>query len=225
MPVILIVDDEEDILEFLEYNLRKEGHTVFKALNGLEAIEQANKIHPDLIILDVMMPGMDGVETCRQLREVQGFGKTVIAFLTARNEDYSQIAALDAGADDYISKPIKPSLLISRVNALLRRKTQTEGNSDAIFYAGKWKIDKHQYLIFDDEMQIEMPRKEFEIFVLLASRPGKVFTRDEILNAVWGGDIVVGDRTIDVHVRKIREKLGEDSIKTLKGVGYKFEKK
>ncbi|MBL0102717.1 MAG: response regulator transcription factor [Bacteroidetes bacterium] len=223
---ILLVDDEPDILEFMEYNLKKENYEVFKAGNGKEAIQKAKQIHPDLIILDIMMPEMDGIEACRALRDLPDFKKTLIAFLTARNEDYSQIAGFDVGADDYITKPIKPRVLVSRINALFRRYhsepnvKQEKGN---VFTVADIKIDREQYLIFRGEEKIELPRKEFELLALLANKPGKVFTREEILERVWGNDVIVGDRTIDVHIRKLREKIGEERIKTVKGIGYKFD--
>jgi two-component system alkaline phosphatase synthesis response regulator PhoP len=221
---ILLVDDEPDILEFMDYNLRKENYDVIKASNGKEAITKAKKEHPDLIILDIMMPEMDGIETCRQLRELPDFKNTLIAFLTARNEDYSQIAGLETGADDYITKPIKPRVLVSRINALFRRY---DGNKKAdkhpVLTVGDLQIDREQYLVHKNNKSFALPRKEFELLALLASKPGKVFTRDEILERVWGSDIIVGDRTIDVHIRKLREKLGDETVKTVKGIGYKFD--
>lgn len=220
---ILLVDDEQDILEFLSYNLKKEGYSVFTANNGKEAITIAKKVTPDLIILDVMMPDMDGIETCRGLREIPELKNVMIAFLTARSEDYSQIAGFDVGADDYINKPIKPRVLISRIKALLRRATGTESNKIDKVDTGGIKIDRERYVIEKNGVEINLPKKEFELLALLASKPGKVFTREVILDLVWGGDVVVGDRTIDVHIRKLREKIGEDFIKTIKGIGYKFE--
>jgi two-component system alkaline phosphatase synthesis response regulator PhoP len=226
---ILLVDDEQDILEFLSYNLRKEGYEVFTSTNGKKAVEIAKEVKPQLIILDVMMPDLDGIETCRELRAIDDLKDVVISFLTARGEDYSQIAGFDAGADDYITKPIKPRVLISRVQALLRRYTpngkssKTHSNNSNVIEVGNITIDREAYLIKHDGTDIQLPKKEFELLALLASKPGKVFTRDEILKNVWGDDVVVGDRTIDVHVRKLREKLGEDYIKTVKGVGYKFD--
>jgi two-component system, OmpR family, alkaline phosphatase synthesis response regulator PhoP len=218
---ILLVDDEPDILEFMAYNLKKEGYTVFTGQNGREAIEIAKKEQPQLIILDIMMPVMDGIEACRQLREMPEFKSTIITFLTARNEDYSQIAGFDAGADDYISKPIKPRVLISRIKALLRRYTNTKPEINLAL--GDIVIDREKYVVYKNKERINLPRKEFELLSLLTSKPGKVFTRDDILSRVWGDDIVVGDRTIDVHIRKIREKLGDEAIKTIKGIGYKFD--
>jgi two-component system alkaline phosphatase synthesis response regulator PhoP len=218
---ILLVDDEPDILEFISYNLVKEGFEVFTCGNGKDAIRMAQQERPQIIILDVMMPDLDGIETCRVIRETPELKDVLIAFLTARNEDYSQIAGFDAGADDYINKPIKPRVLVSRVKALLRR----QGNSaeEAVVEVNGFIIDREKYLIKKDNLSINLPKKEFELIALLASRPGKVFTREEILKSVWGDDVVVGDRTIDVHIRKLREKLGDSYIRTIKGVGYKFE--
>lgn len=220
---ILLVDDEQDILEFLSYNLKKEGYKVFTATNGREAITIAKSENPDLIILDVMMPDMDGIETCREVREIPGLKNVMIAFLTARNEDYSQIAGFDVGADDYINKPIKPRVLVSRIKALLRRGSSVESIKSDKIDTGGIKIDRERYVIEKDGIEINLPKKEFELLSLLASKPGKVFTRDVILDKVWGGDVVVGDRTIDVHIRKLREKIGDNFIKTIKGIGYKFE--
>ena len=218
---ILLVDDEADILEFLSYNLKKEGYTIFTALSGEEAIQIAKKEFPHLVLLDVMMPGLDGVEVCRELRQIKGLEETIIAFLTARSEDYSHVAGFDAGADDYINKPIKPRVLMSRIKALLRR--YPAGNENEVAEVGGLKIDRESYLVIKDGNEINLPRKEFELLSLLSSKPGKVFAREEILNRVWGDEVVVGDRTIDVHIRKLREKIGEDFIRTVKGVGYKFE--
>lgn len=220
---ILLVDDEADILEFLSYNLKKEGYNVFTANNGKEAVTVAKKENPDIIILDVMMPDMDGIETCREIRELPGLRDVMIAFLTARNEDYSQIAGFEVGADDYINKPIKPRVLISRIKALLRRSGNVDATTVEKVEMGGIKIDRERYLIVQDGNEINLPKKEFELLALLASKPGKVFTRESILDKVWGGEVVVGDRTIDVHIRKLREKLGEDFIRTVKGIGYKFE--
>jgi two-component system alkaline phosphatase synthesis response regulator PhoP len=223
-PVILLVDDEPDILEFLGYNLKKEGFRVHTARNGREAIELARRFRPHLIILDVMMPEMDGIETCREMKALPELDGSVIAFLTARSEDYSQLAGFDAGGDDYIAKPIKPSLLISRVRALLRRAVPRDRHEGAgALHVGNLVIDRERYVILKDGHKIVLPRKEFELLGLLASRPHKVFSREEIFAAVWGNDVVVGDRTIDVHVRKIREKIGTGHIVTVKGVGYKFD--
>lgn len=223
---ILLVDDESDILEFLSYNIKKEGFQVETASNGIEGIEVAKTFQPHLIILDVMMPEMDGIETCDKLREMPEFSNVLITFLTARSEDYSQIAGFDAGADDYISKPIKPKVLISRVKAMLKRANRSTDNStnsnSNLMVVGPITIDKERYLVIKDQEELSLPRKEFELLLLLSSRPQRVFTREEIYNGVWGENIIVGDRTIDVHIRKLREKLGDNLIKTVKGVGYKF---
>jgi two-component system, OmpR family, alkaline phosphatase synthesis response regulator PhoP len=221
MYKILLVDDEPDILEFLSYNLRKENYDVLTAGDGAEGIEIAKKTAPDLIILDVMMPGMDGIEVCRQMRAMKELKHTLIAFLTARGEDYSQINGFESGADDYISKPIKPAVFVSRVKALLRRTQGADANEN--IEIGGLKIDREKFLVIKNKAEILLPRKEFELLYLLASKPGKVFKRDDILNRVWGDDVIVGERTIDVHVRKLREKIGEEYIHTIKGVGYKFQ--
>lgn len=218
---ILIADDEPDILEFLQYNLEKEGYEIFVAENGRDAIKLAKANHPQLILLDIMMPELDGIETCRELRNMPEFKNTLIAFLTARNEDYSQIAGFDVGADDYITKPIKPRVLTSRIKALLRR-FNTDGPDEAI-NLGDIRIDPEKYLVYLGEKPLSLPKKEFELLSLLASKPGKVFSRKEIMSKIWGNDIIVGDRTIDVHIRKLREKIGEDYFKTIKGIGYKFD--
>lgn len=220
---ILLVDDEKDILELISFNLEKEGYDVSTAKNGREAVDVAHKTLPDLILMDVMMPEMDGMEACRLIREDASLSNVLIAFLTARNEDYSQIAGFDAGADDYIAKPIKPRVLVSRVKALLRRQPQGAETSSAAGGGKGIVIDKNRYIVIRDGEELYFPRKEFELLTLLSSQPGRVFTRDIILSNVWGNDVVVGDRTIDVHIRKLREKLGENYIKTIKGVGYKFE--
>lgn len=220
---ILIVDDEPDIIEFLQYNLRKEGYEVVTASDGRQAIEVAEKTKPHLIILDIMMPELDGVETCRILRSRKEFAKIPVAFLTARDEDFSQITALDVGGDDYITKPIKPRVLISRIHALLRRANRDADNDQEPIHVHDLVIDKNKVLVFRGEQAIELPRKEFEILWLLASKPGRVFTREEIFDKIWGADVIVGNRTIDVHIRKLRERLGEEYIKTMKGIGYKFE--
>ncbi len=219
---ILLVDDEVDILEIVGYNLNQEGYQIFTAENGKKAVEKAKKHLPHLIIMDVMMPEMDGMEACEIIRKVPELSNTVITFLTARNEDYSQVAGFDAGADDYIAKPIKPKVLVSKVKALLRRFKETELPSDSLSVGGI-EINREEYKIHKDGEEIILPRKEFELFYLLASKPGKVFKRDEILDKVWGNEVVVGGRTIDVHIRKLREKIGDDFFKTIKGVGYKFE--
>jgi len=225
---ILLVDDEVDILEFISYNLEKEGFKVYTAQNGAEAIKIAEKKVPHLIILDVMMPEMDGIAACEEIRKIPALQGSVIAFLTARGEDYSQIAGFEAGADDYITKPIRPKVLVSRVKALLKR---TGGNgtsavasseNSSTITIGDILIDKERYLIKKKGEEMILPRKEFELLSLLVSKPGKVFTREEIYYSVWGDNVVVGDRTIDVHIRKLREKIGNDHIKTLKGIGYKF---
>ncbi|MDQ3052040.1 MAG: response regulator transcription factor [Bacteroidota bacterium] len=218
---ILLVDDEPDILEFMEYNLKKEGFQTHAAKNGQEAIEMAIDLKPHLIILDIMMPVMDGIEACRIIRNNPELKNVMIAFLTARNEDYSQIAGFDVGADDYISKPIKPRVLISRIKALMRRVNGSV--SEDLVRIGDLEIDREKYTVTHNDHQLVFPRKEFELLSLLISKPGKVFGREEIMTRVWGDDIIVGDRTIDVHIRKIREKLGDESIKTIKGVGYKFD--
>jgi len=224
-PRILLVDDEEDILEFVSYNLQREGFRVFSARNGLEAIEMAGKVKPDLVILDVMMPEMDGIAACEEIRKLPSCKNVIIAFLTARGEDYSQIAGFEAGADDYITKPIRPKVLISRVKALLKRAGgigADAAENDKIINIGDIVIDKERYILKIDGRELTLPRKEFELLSLLVSKPDKVFTRDEIYKAVWGNNVIVGDRTIDVHIRKLREKIGNDHIRTLKGIGYKF---
>ncbi|TVR72134.1 MAG: DNA-binding response regulator [Marinilabiliales bacterium] len=226
---ILLVDDEKDILEFLGYNLEKEGYSIYKCLNGMEAIDTAGKIIPHLILLDVMMPGMDGIETCEEIRKNKDLDETLIVFLTARGEDYSQIAGFDAGADDYLTKPIKPKVLTSRITALLKRagkRTEAESREDlTVFEVDDLVIDQERYLVTSQGNEIVLPKKEFELLKLLISRPGKVFTREEIFLRVWGDNVIVGDRTIDVHIRKLREKIGEDRIVTTKGVGYKYNEK
>ncbi len=219
---VLLVDDEDDILEMIGFNLEEEGYDVETAKDGHEALKKARKFKPDLILLDVMMPEMDGMETCTEIRKDETLSGTLIAFLTARSEDYSQIAGFEAGADDYIAKPVKPKVLLSRVKALLRRP-QFQKDEDRSAEAGGVRVDKEQFLVFKGDQEMSLPKKEFELLALLISKPGKVFTRDEILSGVWGDDVVVGDRTIDVHVRKLREKIGSDFIHTVKGVGYKFE--
>lgn len=226
---ILIADDEPDILEFVCYNLIKEGYNVSTARNGLEALEQAKKIHPHLILLDIMMPEMDGVEVCRELRAMPEFKDTLIAFLTARSEDYSQIVGFEVGGDDYIAKPVRPRVLLSRIAALLRRVSEPSAPAETtkntkIIEIGDLRIDREQYLVFKEgeEEAFIFAKKEFELLFLLATKPNKVFTREEIFSQVWGSDVIVGNRTIDVHIRKIREKIGENYIKTIKGIGYKF---
>jgi two-component system alkaline phosphatase synthesis response regulator PhoP len=224
-PRILLVDDEEDILEFVSYNLEREGFKVYTARNGKEAIQMVTKVKPDLVILDVMMPEMDGIAACEEIRKLPGCRDVVIAFLTARGEDYSQIAGFDAGADDYITKPIRPKVLISRVKALLKRTGGTAADiaeQEKVIHVGNLVIDKEKFTLRVDENEMMLPRKEFELLSLLISKPDKVFLRDEIYKAVWGDNVIVGDRTIDVHIRKLREKIGNDHIRTLKGIGYKF---
>ncbi len=218
---ILLVDDEPDILEIVGYNLTAEGYNVLTAENGVEAVKIAKKKNPHLIILDVMMPEMDGIEACEQIRKLPDLQNTIITFLTARGEDYSQVAGFDAGADDYITKPIRPKVLVSKVKALLRRLKEDE-SSDNVVKIGNLVINRDEYKIIKDKKEIILPRKEFELLSLLASKPGKVFKREDILDKVWGNEVIVGGRTIDVHIRKLREKIGDDSFKTIKGVGYKF---
>ena len=218
---ILLVDDELDILEIIEYNLSAQGYNVVTALNGVQAIKKAKKHKPKLIILDVMMPEMDGIEACEKLRLIPELSETVITFLTARGEDYSQVAGFEAGADDYITKPIKPKVLTSKVKSLLRRFKEQE-QAQQILKLGNLTINREEYKIFVGTQEMVLPRKEFELLSLLASKPGKVFKREDILDRVWGNDVVVGGRTIDVHIRKLREKIGEQKFKTIKGVGYKF---
>jgi len=219
---ILLVDDEQDILEIVGYNLSQEGYQVVTATNGKEAIVKAKKELPQLIIMDVMMPEMDGMEACEAIRKMPELSNVLISFLTARSEDYSQVAGFDAGADDYITKPIKPKLLVSKVKALLRRLKNDEHDSETLNVGGI-EINREEYKIIKEGIEIVLPRKEFELFYLLASKPGKVFKREEILDKVWGNEVIVGGRTIDVHIRKLREKIGEDLFKTIKGVGYKLE--
>lgn len=220
---LLLVDDEPDILEFVGYNLEKEGYQVKTAGNGTEALAIASKFLPHLILMDVMMPGMDGIETCDQIRKMPALQHTMIAFLTARGEDYSQVAGFDAGADDYITKPIKPKVLISRIKALLRRQAGAPLAESTRLEFSNLIIDPEAYLIHFNGVKIDLPRKEFELLSLLASKPNKLFPREEIMEKIWGNDVVVGGRTIDVHIRKLREKIGSEKIKTIKGVGYKFE--
>jgi len=219
-PKVLVIDDEQDIRDIVQYNLQKEGFDVEVAEEGVSGIALTKSFKPDIVLLDVMMPNMDGIEVCEKIRAIPELQSTLICFLTARNEDYSQIAGLEAGADDYIAKPLKPKVLVSRLNALLRRKSSTSDSSEAV---SGLIIDRERYLVTKDGKELHLPKKEFELLALLQSKPGKVFDRDEILERVWGTEIVVGDRTIDVHIRKLREKIGDDYIKTIKGVGYKFE--
>ncbi len=219
---ILLVDDEPDILEIVSYNLSQEGYQVFTAENGVEGVAKAKKKKPHLIILDVMMPEMDGIEACEEIRRTPDLEHTIITFLTARGEDYSQVAGFDAGADDYITKPIKPKVLVSKVKALLRRLKEKESEVEDIVKVGKIVIDREEYKVINDGKELELPRKEFELLALLTSKPNKVFKREVILDKVWGNEVVVGGRTIDVHIRKLREKIGDHHFKTVKGVGYKF---
>ena len=216
---ILLVDDEPDIVEIIRFNLKQHGYKISTASDGLEAIKVAEKEMPHLIIMDVMMPNLDGIEACERLRQDNRFSDTIIMFLTARGEDYSYVAAFDAGADDYVTKPIKPKILVSKVKGLLRRLKEKESKNIYVF--NKLTIDRDSYKVINDNKELSLPRKEFELLFLLASMPGKVFTREKIMDIVWGGD-VVGDRTIDVHIRKLREKIGNNYFKTVKGIGYKF---
>lgn len=223
---ILIVDDEDDIIEILQYNLNKAGYIVFTANDGREAIKKAKKVLPDIILLDVMMPHIDGIQACEDIRQIPELQNCIIAFLTARGEDYSEIAGLQAGADDYITKPIRPKVLIARLHTLLKRKQitkQTQSSKKIVF--DEIVIDEEKHLVYFKNKEINLPNKEFKLLMLLASKPDRVFTRDEIYTSVWGTDIVVGDRTIDVHIRKLREKLDEEYIDTIKGIGYTFLKR
>lgn len=221
---LLLIDDEPDIIEFLTYNLKKEGYKVFSASNGEEGVKMVQQIHPSLILLDVMMPKMDGIETCQIIRKDLNITQPIIAFLTSRAEDYSQIAGFEAGADDYISKPVRPRLLISKVESLLRRLDRPVNDLNELSES-KLKIDREKFKVEMNGITLLLPKKEFELLELLASRPGKVYTRDQILSIVWGNETIVGERTIDVHIRKLREKLGDDYIRTIKGVGYTFSEK
>jgi len=220
---ILIVDDEPDILELIEYNLKKEGYQVFLARNGQEAVAEAKRSLPDLIVLDIMMPKMDGIEACRIMRTMPEFKNTFMVFLTARSEEYSEIAGFNVGADDYIAKPIKPRALVSRINAILRRNAPAEDVVDNKLEIGDLIIDREAYLVYQRGVKVVLAKKEFELLYLLASKPGKVYTREVILKNIWEDSVVVTNRTIDVHIRKLREKLGDDCVATVKGVGYKFE--
>jgi len=220
---ILIVDDEPDILELIEYNLKKEGYQVYTARNGQEAVTEAKRSLPDLIVLDIMMPKMDGIEACRIMRTMPEFKNTFMVFLTARSEEYSEIAGFNVGADDYIAKPIKPRALVSRINAILRRNAPAEDTVDNKLEIGDLVIDREAYLVFKKGVKVVLAKKEFELLYLLASKPGKVYTREVILKNIWEDSVVVTNRTIDVHIRKLREKLGDDIVATVKGVGYKFE--
>mgnify|MGYP005994326467 CR=1 FL=1 len=221
IPKILVVDDDPDIVEILRYNLSLAGYDVKSASNGKEAIKKAKIFLPEIILLDVMMPEMDGIEACSLIKEIPSLTNTRIIFLSARNEDYTQISAFDAGADDYISKPVKPKILLKKISSIFKR-IQNSTNKNQLIDLGEIKIDRNSYLVLINKNEISLPRKEFELFFLLASKPGNVFTRDEIMNKVWGSEVIVGDRTIDVHIRKLREKIGDLYFKTVKGVGYKF---
>ncbi|MDA8558226.1 response regulator transcription factor [Flavobacteriaceae bacterium] len=221
IPKILIVDDDPDIIEILRYNLSLAGYEVKAASNGKEAIKKAKIFFPEIILLDVMMPEMDGIEACRLIREIPSLNNSRIIFLSARNEDYTQLSAFDAGADDYISKPVKPKILLKKISSIFKRIHKKE-NKIQLIDLGEIKIDRNKYLVFINKNEIQLPKKEFELFFLLASKPGNVFSRDEIMNKVWGSDVIVGDRTIDVHIRKLREKIGDLYFKTVKGIGYKF---
>ena len=218
---ILLVDDEPDILEIVGYNLKSEGYKIYTAKNGAEAVEIAKKVIPHLIILDIMMPVMDGIEACEKIRKTKGLEQVLVTFFTARGEDYSQVAGFNVGADDYITKPIKPKVLVSKIKGLLRRVNKGPVHAERVT-VGDIIIDRDAYLVIKDGEKLSLPRKEFELFSLLASKPGKVFKRDDILDKVWGNEVIVGGRTIDVHIRKLREKIGDDHFKTVKGVGYKF---
>ena len=221
IPKILIVDDDPDIIEILRYNLSLAGYEVKAASNGKEAIKKAKIFIPEIILLDVMMPEMDGIEACRLIREIPSLNNSRIIFLSARNEDYTQLSAFDSGADDYISKPVKPKILLKKISSIFKRIHKKE-NKIQLIDLGEIKIDRNKYLVFINKNEIHLPKKEFELFFLLASKPGNVFSRDEIMNKVWGSDVIVGDRTIDVHIRKLREKIGDLYFKTVKGIGYKF---
>mgnify|MGYP001263866447 CR=1 FL=1 len=219
---ILIVDDDLDIIEILKYNLKKSGYSTKSANNGIEAIKKAKKFIPHIILMDVMMPEMSGIEACSEIKQIDELRETIIIFLSARSEDYTQISAYDAGADDYISKPVQPKILLKKISNIAK-KINSNKNSPNVIDLGSILINREEYLVFKNKNEIILPRKEFELLFLLASKPGKVFTRDQIMNKVWGTLVVVGDRTIDVHVRKLREKIGEKHIKTIKGIGYKFK--
>ena len=219
---ILVVDDDPDIVEILKYNLKNSGYSVKSACNGIEAIKKAKKFIPDIILMDVMMPEMSGIEACEEIKNIDQLSQAIIIFLSARSEDYTQISAYDAGADDYISKPVKPKILLKKISNIAK-KINSEKNAPKTIDLGSIKINKEEYVVIKDKKEILLPRKEFELLFLLATKPEKVFTREEIMNKVWGTQVIVGDRTIDVHVRKLREKIGQKHIKTLKGVGYKFK--
>jgi two-component system alkaline phosphatase synthesis response regulator PhoP len=221
IPKILVVDDDPDIIEILRYNLSLAGYDVKSAINGKEAIKKAKLFIPEIILLDIMMPEMDGIQACSQLKEISSLSNTIIIFLSARNEDFTQIAAFDAGGDDYVSKPVKPKILLKKINSILKR-LRLSNTENHVIDLGEIIINRNTYSVTHNEKVLTLPRKEFELFYLLASKPGNVFTRDEIMGKVWGSEIIVGDRTIDVHIRKLREKIGDSYFKTIKGVGYKF---
>ena len=221
IPKILVVDDDPDIIEILRYNLSLAGYDVKSAINGKEAIKKAKLFIPEIILLDIMMPEMDGIKACSQLKEISSLSNTIIIFLSARNEDFTQIAAFDAGGDDYVSKPVKPKILLKKINSILKR-LRLSNTENHVIDLGEIIINRNTYSVTHNEKVLTLPRKEFELFYLLASKPGNVFTRDEIMGKVWGSEIIVGDRTIDVHIRKLREKIGDSYFKTIKGVGYKF---
>ena len=221
IPKIRVVDDDPDIVEILRYNLSLAGYDVKSAINGKEAIKKAKLFIPEIILLDIMMPEMDGIQACSQLKEISSLSNTIIIFLSARNEDFTQIAAFDAGGDDYVSKPVKPKILLKKINSILKR-LRLSNTENHVIDLGEIIINRNTYSVTHNEKVLTLPRKEFELFYLLASKPGNVFTRDEIMGKVWGSEIIVGDRTIDVHIRKLREKIGDSYFKTIKGVGYKF---
>ena len=221
IPKILVVDDDPDIVEILRYNLSLAGYDVKSAINGKEAIKKAKLFIPEIILLDIMMPEMDGIQACSQLKEISSLSNTIIIFLSARNEDFTQIAAFDAGGDDYVSKPVKPKILLKKINSILKR-LRLSNTENHVIDLGEIIINRNTYSVTHNEKVLTLPRKEFELFYLLASKPGNVFTRDEIMGKIWGSEVIVGDRTIDVHIRKLREKIGDSYFKTIKGVGYKF---
>ena len=221
IPKILVVDDDPDIVEILSYNLSLAGYEIKSAVNGKEAIKKAKSYIPEIILLDVMMPEMDGIEVCSKIKELSSLSNTVVIFLSARNDDFTQIAAFDAGGDDYISKPVKPKILLKKISSILKRMSSNRTESHVIDLGGII-INRNTYSVTKEKNELTLPKKEFELFYLLASKPGNVFTRDEIMDKVWGSEVIVGDRTIDVHIRKLREKIGDSYFKTIKGVGYKF---
>ena len=221
IPKILVVDDDPDIVEILSYNLSLAGYEIKSAVNGKEAIKKAKSYIPEIILLDIMMPEMDGIEVCSKIKELSSLSNTVVIFLSARNDDFTQIAAFDAGGDDYISKPVKPKILLKKISSILKRMSSNRTESHVIDLGGII-INRNTYSVTKEKNELTLPKKEFELFYLLASKPGNVFTRDEIMDKVWGSEVIVGDRTIDVHIRKLREKIGDSYFKTIKGVGYKF---